>query len=37
VPHWFRSDGYGEIGGFYEELLTIPTEVADFPFQKGAT
>jgi Xaa-Pro aminopeptidase len=39
VGHWILEvhliDQAREIGGFYEELLTIPTDVAALPFQKG--
>jgi hypothetical protein len=39
VGHWILEvhliDRAREIGGFYEELLTIPTDVAAFPSQKG--
>jgi Xaa-Pro aminopeptidase len=39
VAHWILEihliDPALEIGGFYEELLTIPIDTVDFPFQKG--
>jgi hypothetical protein len=39
VGHWILEvhliDQAREIGGFYEELLTIPTDVAAFSSQKG--
>ncbi len=39
VGHWILEvhliDQAREIGGFYEELLTVPTDVAAFPSQKG--